>query len=162
MAEVRDLSDAFSWPLSRLADCFGMHRQTLTKRVREAGLRPSGTHRGNPIYSIQEVAEALYSPGVADSQDPDSMNPQDRKAWYDSEKTKRSLEEKDRLLIPCEQVEEVIATGISALAQGLRSLPDTVERRTGCSPEVIAAIERVVDAEMDSLADKISEIGASD
>lgn len=94
--------------------------------------------------------------------DPDSLNPQDRRAWYDSEIKRRALQTTDRELILSAEVEEVIATSFAAIAQGLRSLPDTIERRTGCDPDVVAAIEDVLAAEMDALADKLSMLGPVD
>lgn len=90
------------------------------------------------------------------------FTPQDRKAWYDSEARRRDLQIKDRELIPVGEVERVVATAFSAIAQGLRSLPDNIERRTGCTPEIIEAIDMALDAEMNALADKLTELVALD
>jgi len=159
VAEIREINDAFAWSVSRLAECFGLHRQTLAKRISDAGLQPVGRRHGNAVYSIADVSRVLHGSGAASDADPDSMAPQDRKAWYDSELKRRALQERDRELIPVEEVERVIATAFSAIAQGLRSLPDNIERRTGAAPDVIAAIECVLDAEMSSIADRLSELG---
>lgn len=106
------------------------------------------------------VAEWRFSGRAAgETVDPDTMTPQDRKAWYESEKHRRALQEKDRELIPADEVEVTVATAYSAISQGLRSLPDNVERRTGCSPDVVAALEAAIDAEMDALADKLAMLG---
>jgi len=118
------------------------------------------------VFDALEVARWRFggSTGSADGEgaDPDSMAPQDRKAWFDSEIKRRALQERDRELITVDEVERVIATAFSAIAQGLRSLPDNVERRTGCSPDVVAAVEEVVDAEMSSVADRLAELGPVD
>jgi len=79
----------------------------------------------------------------ADQMDPDQMIPTDRKAWYESETRRRALQVADRELIKAEEVEVAIATAFSAIAQGLRSLPDNIERRTGREPAVGPAIEHV-------------------
>lgn len=91
----------------------------------------------------------------AEDIDPDQMIPTDRKAWYESEKTRLLLQEKARELIPVGEVEVAIATAFSAIAQDLASLPDNIERRTGCSPEVVAALEDAIDAAREALADKL-------
>ena len=91
----------------------------------------------------------------SDDIDPDQMIPTDRKAWYESETKRRALQVADRELLNAADVEVAIATAFSAISQGLRSLPDNIERRTGCEPAVVAAIEEVIDAEMDALADKL-------
>lgn len=94
--------------------------------------------------------------------DPDTLNPQDRKAWYESEQRRRALQIQDRELIPTDELERVISTAFSAIVQGLRSLPDNIERRTGCSAEILEAIERAIDAETEALAEKLSVLGPVD
>jgi hypothetical protein len=158
MAEIRNLGDAFSWPIARLAECFGIHRQTLTKRIKDAGLAPSGTWRGNPTYHIAEVAELLHAGEDRGGQNPDEMTPQDRKAWYDSEKTRRQLQALERDLIPVGEVERVVATSFAAIAQELRALPDNLERRHGIAPEVVIKVEEGIFVAMDTLADKLAEL----
>lgn len=109
------------------------------------------------------VAEWRFSGHSAgEDVDPDQMTPQDRKAWYESETRRRALQVQDRELIPVADVERAIATAFSAIAQGLRSLPDNIERRTGCDPSVVAAIEAVIDAETDALADKLAVLAPVD
>lgn len=88
------------------------------------------------------------------------MLPSDRKAWYESETKRRALQVQDRELIPAQEVERVVATAFSAIAQGLRSLPDNIERRTGCTPDIVEAIDVALDSEMNALADKLTELVA--
>tara|TARA_E500000305_G_scaffold110035_1_gene116704 strand:+ start:131 stop:643 length:513 start_codon:yes stop_codon:yes gene_type:complete len=108
------------------------------------------------IMDALAVAEWRFGgQASSDDIDPDQMIPTDRKAWYESETKRRALQVADRELIPAAEVEVAIATAFSAIAQGIRSLPDNVERRTGCDPAVVAAIELVIDAEMEALADKL-------
>lgn len=115
---------------------------------------------GRPwVFDALEVArwrfEQHETPGGVD---PDSMPPQDRKAWYDSETRRRDLQVKDRELIPAQEVEQAIATAFAAISQGLLSLPDNIERRTGCSPEVVEAVELVLHAEMISLTERLQDL----
>lgn len=102
------------------------------------------------------VAEWRFgSQQSSDAIDPDQMIPTDRKAWYESEKTRLLLQEKARELMPVGEVEVAIATAFSAISQDLASLPDNIERRTGCSPEIVAALEEAIDAAREALADKL-------
>jgi hypothetical protein len=120
--------------------------------------------RGKPgrkwVFDAIDVARWKFEgePQAGGDQDPDSMTPQDRKAWYESETKRRALQVSDRELIPAAEVEHVVATAFQAIAQGLRSLPDNIERRTGCGPDVVEAIELALDSEMDALADKLSAL----
>lgn len=162
VAEIREINDAFAWSVSKLAECFGLHRQTLAKRINDAGLQPVGRRHGNAVYAITDVSRVLHGSGAASDADPDSMAPQDRKAWYDSELKRRALQEKDRELIPIGEVERAVATTFNAIAQTLRSVPDLIERRTGASPDILVAFEEILDAAMSSLADHLSELGPVD
>ena len=115
------------------------------------------------VMDALAVAEWRFgSQSSSDAVDPDLMIPTDRKAWYESETKRRALQVNDRELISAGEVETVVATAFAALSQGVRSLPDNIERRTGCAPEVIAAIEEVLLAEMDAWADAISTLGPVD
>lgn len=170
MAEVRDLSEAYSWPVSRLADCFGLHRQTLTKRIKQGGLRPSGKWRGNPIYEIAAVAELLFSPEVGPDEDVNfDRDPKARKDWYDSENARLRFEKEQRELIPVSEVEETVGTTFAAIAHLLRSIPDNLERKRGLSAELVELVEReILDVQytmtdrLSSLADVSDQAGAEE
>lgn len=112
------------------------------------------------VFDLLDVARWRFGNEVTPGgEDPDQMTPGDRKAWYESETKRRALQVSDRELIPVEDVERTVATAFSAIAQGLRGLPDNIERRTGCDPATVEAIEQALDAEMDALADKLSTLG---
>ncbi len=67
-----------------------------------------------------------------------------------------------REMIPIAEVEQVIATAFSAIAQGIRSIPDHLERRTGCAPEIAEEVERLLDEEMTILADRLAVLAPPD
>lgn len=163
---VKSIDEAYSWPLSRLALCFKLHRQTILKRIQDAGIRPSGTLRGNPTYDVSDVAEAIFSANIGyiggDPKDPESFAPSERKAWFESEKTRLQIEERTGQLVPAAEVERVIATMLATVAQGLRAIPDNLERRSGCSPEVSAMVQEAIDAAMDSVADELGDLSSED
>lgn len=112
------------------------------------------------VFDLLSVAEWRISGQSADSDiDPAKLPPNERKAWFDSEIKRREIQERDRELIPAAELESCIARVFAALSQGLRSIPDNLERRAGCSPEVAESVERMIEAEMDAMADTLSTIG---
>lgn len=112
------------------------------------------------VFDLLSVAEWRITGQRGDADvDPDSLPPSDRKAWYEGETRKRDLQIKDRELIPASEVETVIATTFAALAQGMRSIPDNLERRHGIDASVAEAVEVALLEEMDALADRLSELG---
>ena len=52
-----------------------------------------------------------------------------------------------------EAVKQASATALAAVAQSLRSLPDTLERKLNIAPEVAELIGVEIDATLDSLAE---------
>lgn len=48
---------------------------------------------------------------------------------------------------------EASATLLAELAQGLRSIPDTLERKFGLAPDVVLAIQTTLDERMQAVAD---------
>lgn len=149
---------------SELAEFFGVSVQAVDGWCRRNCPVVERGAPGRP-WAFDAVEVAKWRFGVKDAPegiDPDEMLPSDRKAWYESETKRRALQVQDRELIPAGEVERVVATAFSAIAQGLRSLPDNIERRTGCTPDIVEAIDLALDAEMSALADKLTELGALD
>ncbi|MEM6483795.1 MAG: DUF1441 family protein [Pseudomonadota bacterium] len=160
MGEVRDFNEAFSWPIARLADCFGIHRQTLTRRIKEAQLPPAGTHRGNPTYHIREVARLLYEPpppepGEVSTWDHD---PELRKAWYQSENYRVKYEESVRRLIPATDHVRDQAEFAKTVLSVIDIWPDRLEREDGLPPEVIVSGQRLADDLRESIRQRLLKI----
>jgi hypothetical protein len=131
----------------------------MARKIREAGLTPSGEHRGNPTFTVKDVAAALYgNPAAGHGADPDSLPPHERKAWYDSEARRLDVEARQRELIPVVEVERVVSTAFAAIASDLRSIPDNLERKHGLPGEVVRTFEDGLLAAMDALADRLAEL----
>ena len=119
------------------------------------------------VYDLLEVARFRLVPKKSDDEsyggiDPESLPPSERKQWYESEIKRRDLQVRDRDLIPSQELSQAVATAFAAISQGLRSLPDLIERRCGASAEIVEEIERVIDAEMFELAQKLGNFGPTD
>ena len=147
MADISALKEAYHWNITRIADAFGLHRDTVRKRLRAAGVVPAGQRGSTSVYALEDVGPALYSDMIgAAGSDPDDLPPQDRKAWYQSETERVKLEQQLRLLVPVEEAHREMSRLAKAVASGLDSLADMLERDAGLAPESIQLVEQVTDA----------------
>ena len=150
---------------SEAAEFFDVAPKTIDSWVRRgAPVLHRGQGRLDPWkFDLLDVARWKFS-GVSEGGeiDPDQLQPSERKAWFESENKRRDLQVRDRELIPASEVEQAVATAFAAISQGLRSLPDNIERRLGIAPEVTEAIESVLDDEMQALADRLESLAPTD
>lgn len=147
MAEINRLEEAYQWNITRLADAFGLHRDTVRKRLKEGGVVPVGTRAGANVYALKDAGPALFGETrMSEGMDPTRMHPQDRKDWFQSELSRVKLEKEMRLLVPVEDAHREMSTLAKAVASGLDSLADMLERDAGLPPEAIEMVERVTDA----------------
>lgn len=147
MAEINRLEEAYNWNITRLADAFGLHRDTVRKRLKEAGVVPAGSRNNANVYALKDAGPALFSesrPGAATN--PDDYHPSDRKDWYASEISRVKLEKEMRLLVPVEEAHREMSRLAKAVASGLDSLADMLERDAGLAPETIELVEKSTDA----------------
>lgn len=144
-----------------LAQFFDVSPQAIDGWIRRGCPFVEKGRPGQPwVFDALDVARWRFGEKAESNAliDPDLLPPQDRKAWYESEVKRRELQLKDRELIPASEVEHYVARAFSTLAQGLRSVPDNIERRTGCPPDLIEAIEIALESEMSAIADVLSEL----
>lgn len=108
MSNVIGIGDAYHWSVFKIAEAFGLHRDTVKKRLLAANTPVAATVKGNPVYALQHVGPALFGPKhevVADSvHDPSRMEPKERKDWFQSENERIKLEKEQRKLIPVDEV----------------------------------------------------------
>ncbi|MFK4014892.1 DUF1441 family protein [Cobetia marina] len=147
MADISALQEAYHWNITRIADAFNLHRDTVRKRLRAAGVVPAGQRGGTSVYALADVGPALYSDMIGGTGiDPDNLPPQERKAWYQSETERVKLEQQLRLLVPVEDAHREMSRLAKAVASGLDSLADMLERDAGLTPETIQLVEDTTDA----------------
>ena len=93
--------------------------------------------------------------------DPEKLSPTDRRAWYDSEQRRRDLQIKDRELIPAEELRESLSIVFNIVAQGLRSIPDNIERNLGSLDDLtFDIINKIIDSQTEELQMKLESIGS--
>ena len=147
MAEINRLEEAYNWNITRLADAFGLHRDTVRKRLKESGVVPAGSRNGANVYALKDAGPALFSESrPRTATDPNDYHPSDRKDWYASEISRVKLEKEMRLLVPVEEAHREMSRLAKAVASGLDSLADMLERDAGLPPEAIELVEKTTDA----------------
>lgn len=160
MTEISNLADAYKWNISRMADAFGLHRDTIRKRLNDAGVKPCGKKANAPIYHLKDAAEAIFagSTVTTDAQNPAKLDPKSRKEWYQSENERLKFQTTVKELIPEGEHRDNIATTIKAAVSFFDSLPDKMERERIFTPEQLEALEGVSDRMRNQLYDVLVEV----
>jgi uncharacterized protein HemX len=151
---VESISYLSGMSISQLASLTGLARETVRKRLVEAGLQPSDTRKGHAVYRPREALPALYQM-AGEYFDPDRLKPLERHAHYKAEREKLHLQMERGDVVPSIEVEQKFAGLIKILTQGLETLPDVVERDVGATPVQLARIERAVDELRDALYQQV-------
>lgn len=129
--------------IARLAAEFGMSRETVSKRLAQANVVPDGRRSGHPVYRLRDAVPALFDVsgrGSAGTMDPDSLPPEQRRAWFQSEQARIAVMEKARQLIPAAEVETEMANLCKRVVQWIDTLPDQMERDAGLTPAQVDAL----------------------
>ncbi len=78
MSNVSGIGDAYYWSVFKIAEAFGLHRDTVKKRLLAANTPVAATVRGNPVYALQHVGPALFS---VKHEAADSVHDPSRTGW---------------------------------------------------------------------------------
>lgn len=155
-ADILPQADYFNWSLNQLSRAFGIARETVAKRLTAANVESSGERRGHAVYSVKDAAKAILLPttvlGVFQN-NPDTMAPQDRRAWFASERDRTALEKEQGLLVDVEDCRQQIVKVIDIGLPIFESFADELERDFRLDPTVIGAIEDRVDVVRNKWAD---------
>lgn len=161
MGDVRDFQPG--WSIARLADEFGIDRRTATKRIREAGIPPSGRRGSHDVYRLADVAGALVGmpmPGAGpDGQvvDPRDLPPMERRAFFQSENERLKMETTMGALVPAQEVEVEFADLVKTIVQFMDTLPDVLERDAALSPKQVHAVQNSCDRIRQAIYSKVVE-----
>ena len=153
---LTDDDSAFS--ISRLAQLFGVARDTVSKRIGLNGAKPAGKKAGYPVYQLKDVAE-LKSAGNAEPSMllPDNMEPKERRDWYASENDRLKFEKEEGGLVDKEAVRSEFATLGRALAETVQSFPDRMERDYGATPKEVERLVSLCDSLQSVIVEKFAE-----
>ena len=147
VAEVASLDSFFNWSLTQLSKEFGIARETVGRRLRDANIQPSGTRRNHPVYRVSDAANAILLPNLQTGEfnDPKSMVPKERSDWFKSENERLKFERDSGLSIDTNdslvQMGEIAKRGLHVL----ETLPDILERDFNFPADVIENVESRID-----------------
>lgn len=137
--------------ISQLSDIFGRDRRTVTKYLREAGVRPAATRNGYPIYKLREAATYLCD------MDPDfidkrlqNMNPQDlppilSKEYWNGKRARLAFLREDGQLWSTDRIESLLGLWVKTFLISSRQVVDAVDRQAQLSDSQRFALEQQID-----------------
>lgn len=149
-SELKDLK----LNVTQMATLSGAHRQTVNNRLKN--ISPSGGNGLNlTLYSLSDILTEFMRPPVPVNHE--NMEPQDRKAWYQSERERLKFEQETSRLIPAEDCEREYAYLCKGLTTMLETLPDLLERDCGLSPQATAYVQQVIDNFRDHVVSELAK-----
>lgn len=131
--------------------------ETITKRLTEASVQPSGQKRGFPVYRLGDVWRAMTGQTPEGVRDPEKLLPFERHAHYKAEREKIDFERELGLLIPATDLERVLAHVFKCVSRNYDTLPDILERDGALTAAALAVVERRLDAARRELRAAITE-----
>lgn len=164
-SNVTNIADAFNWNLTRISEAFGLSRDTVRKRLREAGVNPVDKRGNAPVYQLSDVGPALFAnetQAIAGGYKPDELAPKDRKEWYQSENERLKFQQAVGDLVTRGDYRDDIAKTLKIVASFFDSLPDKMERRRVFTPAQLAELEKVTDELRERLYQDLIEVGGDD
>lgn len=145
----------FRLNINQIAALTDLHRQTIAARLADVPLAP-GSNEKLKLYSVQSILISLLSRSPEPTQtDVSKMEPQDRKAWFQSERERLKFEQETMQLIPASDVARDYAAIIKSVVQVLETLPDILERDCALSPMAVNRVQDIIDDLRDQMAQKI-------
>ncbi|MBU2714125.1 DUF1441 family protein, partial [Zooshikella harenae] len=125
MSEVKNLN------ISQIAEFYDISRETVRKKIRQAGVEPVDVVRNANVYSMEDVEHLFYESNTRNlppDYDPNDLPPKDRKDWYQSENERLKFELACSELIPAKEVRQESIKLMKTLVAFFESLPDKMER----------------------------------
>lgn len=145
MSKIADLNQGIHLSVTAFAKEFSSTRETVTKRIADARLSPSGKRGGFPVYRLKDLFKTVYQSAADGGVDPDKFDPFQRKAHYQAEHEKLSLETERGQLIPAIEVEAQFAANYKVMSHWVDTLPDILERDCGLNQMALAKLEQRMD-----------------
>uniref|UniRef100_A0AB39C9V0 Terminase small subunit n=1 Tax=Aliivibrio phage vB_Alvi_H905 TaxID=3234039 RepID=A0AB39C9V0_9VIRU len=162
MGNVSSINDAYAWNITRIAEAFGLHRDTVRRRLKENQIKPVRKVKGVDVYALMDVGPALFSAESAnkseDDYDPNKMAPKDRKDFFQSERERLKFQTEIGELMPDSDYRLDLAETLKAVVAWCESLPDNMERTRLFTPEQLDLLESTSDGLRAQLYVKILEV----
>jgi len=140
------------------ADFFGINAKTLDAWIRHGAPVAKRGGLGQPwVLDLLDLCRWRFERGQSAfvAQEPENMEPLDRKAWYESESKRRDLQDRDRDLLRSIEVEEALGRAYATLRECLLSIPEALKRTHGVAPEIAALVKEDVSAALQTTASRL-------
>lgn len=137
--------------INQLAQLFGLDRKTVAKRLRDVAPDTQTTNgaRHEKRYTIRKAAPYLVETNEvlrgAGDVDPDDLPPEDAKNYWDAKLKEQTYLSREGHLWDDETVLEAFSAVFKPLANKLRAVSDTLERRAGLNARQAGVIDEVCD-----------------
>ncbi|WP_018692291.1 DUF1441 family protein [Algicola sagamiensis] len=136
MPQDTQTDDNFLWNLTQIGRAFELNRDTVRKRLVQAGLKSAKTEKGIPLYSLAQAAEAVFAGQQHQVEyNPNELSPKDRKEFFQSENERLKFEKDERQLVPIHEMALEFSRALKLFIQALESLPDILEERCDLNVE---------------------------
>ena len=127
--------------INQLAELAGVCRQTVAKWLKD--IQPAGGHEKLKLYRLTDIISAFMNiPAPASLED---MDPQSRKAWYQSERERLKFEQETAELIPAVDVRRELVIFGKILSEELAKLPNILARDAGLKPLAVNRVQSIID-----------------
>lgn len=105
------------------------------------------------VFDLRALAEWRYSSNATQdaASDPESLSPKDRLDWYRGTRERTRHMQEIGELIPAAEYEAALASALKAVAAGLESLPDLLERDAALSGPAVERAINVIDGLRDTI-----------
>lgn len=142
--------------------------EELPDGFRRGFYRPEGGRRpGYSVKKARELQDRLEAGGTSeldeDTEDGAQLSASARTALAKARKetalaglNELELKRKSGEYLPRAAYQEATATLLAMLSQGLRSLPDTLERKSNLPPEALELVEAVIDQSLNEIAQTLA------
>ena len=101
----------------------------------------------------------MKAPAPVENQE---MLPQDRKAWYQSERERLKFEQEVGELLPASEVAREYSALAKAMVQVLETLPDILERDCALTPTAVSRVQGIIDDLRDQIAHQVLSDNSDD
>jgi len=137
--------------ISQLAAMFGMGRSTIRSNIERSCISPSGSHKGNNLFKIADVAQVIY--GAAqflegeEGINPNKLTPSEHKDYWTAQHKEVDYKVLIREYLSKDEVRRDYKELQDSLKEKVQSFPDVLERDQGVAP---IEVERMI-----TLCDKL-------
>lgn len=137
--------------INQLAGLAGVCRQTAAARLKN--IQPAGGHEKLKLYRVTDIVAAFLE--MTEPASLDDMDPQSRKAWYQSERERLKFEQETATLIPAVDVRKELVIWGKAINEELVKLPDILERKAGINQNAVNRAREIIDDLCEQIATRV-------